>query len=128
MAQGNKEYGIVGCGQMGRNLARQALRKGMRVVGHVRSPDLKQLSTVGAVEYEAVSSRDMMRGRCFRSGDHIVKKTYMTPVEGENSRLRHYLARLHRKTFCYSKSEEMLRLSIKLLLHYLKYWSIPALS
>jgi IS1 family transposase len=60
--------------------------------------------------------------------DHIVKKTYMTRVEGENSRLRHYLARLHRKTFCYSKSEEMLRLSIKLLLHYLKYWSIPALS
>jgi IS1 family transposase len=26
----------------------------------------------------------------------------MTRVEGENSRLRHYLARLHRKTFCYS--------------------------
>lgn len=23
-------------------------------------------------------------------------------MEGENSRLRHYLARLHRKTFCYS--------------------------
>ncbi|WP_448272719.1 IS1 family transposase [Nostoc sp. DSM 114160] len=52
-------------------------------------------------------------------GDHIVKKTYMTRVEGENTRLRHYLARLHRKTLCYSKSEEMLRLSIKLLLHYL---------
>jgi len=30
--------------------------------------------------------------------DHIVKKTYMTRVEGENTRLRHYLARLHRKT------------------------------
>lgn len=60
--------------------------------------------------------------------DHIVKKTYMTRVEGENSRLRHYLARLHRQTFCYSKSQEMLRLSIKLLLHYLKFWSIPALS
>ncbi len=33
----------------------------------------------------------------------------MTPVEGENTRLRHYLARLHRKTLCYSKSVEMLR-------------------
>jgi IS1 family transposase len=52
-------------------------------------------------------------------GDHIVNKTYMTRVEGENTRLRHYLARLHRKTLCYSKSGEMLRLSIKLLLHYL---------
>lgn len=34
---------------------------------------------------------------------HIVKKTYITRVEGENTRLRHYLARLHRKTLCYSR-------------------------
>jgi IS1 family transposase/transposase-like protein len=58
-------------------------------------------------------------------GDQIVNKTYMTRVENENTRLRHYLARLHRKTLCYSKSEEMLRYSIQLLLHYLKYRSIP---
>ncbi len=38
-------------------------------------------------------------------GDQIVNKTYMTLLEGENTRLRHYLARLHRKTLCYSKSE-----------------------
>ena len=36
-------------------------------------------------------------------GDQIVSKTYMTRVEGENTRLRHYLARLHRKTLCYSR-------------------------
>ena len=61
---------------------------------------------------------------CFISNeDHIVSKTYMTRVEGENSRLRHYLARLHRKTFCYSKSEEMLKYSIRLVIHYLKYGS-----
>jgi IS1 family transposase len=30
---------------------------------------------------------------CFiDDGDHLVKKTYMTRVEGENTRLRHYLA------------------------------------
>ncbi|MBD2535934.1 IS1 family transposase [Nostoc flagelliforme FACHB-838] len=59
---------------------------------------------------------------CFISDeDHLVSKTYMTRVGGENSRLRHYLARLHRKTFCYSKSEEMLRHSIRLVIHYLKY-------
>ena len=58
---------------------------------------------------------------CFiDDGDHLVKKTYMTRVEAENTKLRHYLARLHRRTLCYSKSKEMLRLSIKLLLHYLK--------
>ncbi len=62
---------------------------------------------------------------CFISNeDHIVSKTYMTRVEAENSRFRHYLARLHRKTFCYSKSEEMLKLSIRLVIHYLKYGSV----
>ncbi len=51
-------------------------------------------------------------------GDQIVSKTYMTRVEGENTRLRHYLARLHRKTLCYSKSLDMLAHSIRLLIHY----------
>ncbi|MFN6571624.1 MAG: IS1 family transposase, partial [Dendronalium sp. ChiSLP03b] len=35
------------------------------------------------------------------------------------------LARLHRKTLCYSKSEVMLKYSIKLLLNYLKYQTVP---
>jgi IS1 family transposase len=52
----------------------------------------------------------------------------MTRVERENSRLRHYLARLHRKTFCYSKSKEILFLSIKLLIYYLKYRDISLIS
>ena len=79
--------------------------------------------------------------------DHLVSKTYMTravrklelnsscapsacgrQVEGENTRLRHYLARLHRKTLCYSKSLEMLRYSIRLLLHYLKFKTIVAIA
>jgi insertion element IS1 protein InsB len=47
-------------------------------------------------------------------GDQIISKTYMTRVEGENTRLRHYLARLKRKTLCYSKSSQMLEYSIKL--------------
>ena len=76
--------------------------------------------------------------------DQIVCKTYMTravrklelnsscapsaclpQVEGENTRLRHYLARLHRKTLCYSKSLKMLQHSIKLLIHYLKFSDVP---
>ena len=59
------------------------------------------------------------------AGDQIVSKTYMTRVEGENTRLRHYLARLHRKTLCYSKSVDMLKHSIRLLLHYLKFRDVP---
>jgi insertion element IS1 protein InsB len=58
-------------------------------------------------------------------GDQIVSKTYMTRVEGENTRLRHYLARLHRKTLCYSKSVDMLKHSIRLLIHYLKFGDVP---
>ena len=50
-------------------------------------------------------------------GDHIISKTYMTRVEGENTRLRHYLPRLHRKTLCYSKPADMLKHSIRLLFH-----------
>jgi IS1 family transposase len=59
--------------------------------------------------------------------EHIVKKTYMTQVEGENTRLRHYLARLHRKTLCYSKSVEMLNLSVRLVVYYLKHKTVPYL-
>lgn len=63
---------------------------------------------------------------CFIANeDHIVSKTYMTRVEGENTRLRHYLARLHRKTLCYSKSVEILGYSIRLLIHYLKFKEVP---
>jgi insertion element IS1 protein InsB len=61
-------------------------------------------------------------------GDHLVSKTAMTRVEGENCRLRHYLARLHRKTLCYSKSVEMLTLSVQLLIYYLKHHRIPVFT
>jgi insertion element IS1 protein InsB len=49
----------------------------------------------------------------------------MIRVEGENTRLRHYLARLKRKTLCYSKSEQMLKHSIRLLIHYLNFGDVP---
>ena len=60
--------------------------------------------------------------------DHIVSKTYMTRVEGENTRLRHYLSRLHRKTLCYSKSLLMLTISIRLVIYYLKHKTVPITS
>ena len=59
--------------------------------------------------------------------DHLICKTYMTRVEGENTRLRHYLARLHRKTLCYSKSLDMLKYSIRLLLHYLRFRTVETI-
>ena len=55
----------------------------------------------------------------------VLPKVLLTRVEGENTRLRHYLARLKRQTLCYSKSASMLRYSIRLLMHYLRYKTIP---
>lgn len=53
MAQGKKEYGVVGFDQMGGNLARQALRKGMRVVGHVHKKASLDLLEAGLVEIKS---------------------------------------------------------------------------
>ncbi len=55
----------------------------------------------------------------------VLPKTQMTRVEGENTRLRHYLARLHRATLCYSKSTQMLKYSVRLLMHYLRFKQVP---
>ncbi len=48
---------------------------------------------------------------------HYVTKKETALVESWNCRLRHYLARLKRRTLCYSKSKEMLRISILMLLN-----------
>ena len=48
---------------------------------------------------------------------HYASKTFTTQIESLNCRLRHYLARLHRKTLCYSKSKTLLEVSLKLLIH-----------
>ncbi|MCK5368078.1 MAG: IS1 family transposase, partial [Cyclobacteriaceae bacterium] len=47
---------------------------------------------------------------------HIQSKAETFTVEGYNSLFRHFLARLRRKTKCYTKSLEMLIISVKLLM------------
>ncbi len=49
---------------------------------------------------------------------HTKSKAETYTVEGYNSILRHFLARLRRKTKCYTKSFEMLKYSIILLMKY----------
>jgi len=58
-------------------------------------------------------------------GDQRVSKTYMTRVEGETTQRRHYLARLHCKTWCDAKAVEGLKHAIRGLLHYLKVGDVP---
>ncbi len=47
---------------------------------------------------------------------HIQSKAHTYTVEGYNSLFRHFLARMRRKSKCYSKSIEMLEYSVKLLI------------
>jgi insertion element IS1 protein InsB len=48
-------------------------------------------------------------------GDILLQtKAETYTVEGMNARIRHYLARFHRKTLCYSKSPQMVIASLKL--------------
>ena len=49
--------------------------------------------------------------------NHVISESETCLAESYNSVLRHYLARLQRKTKCYSKSLQMLELSIALFLH-----------
>jgi len=49
---------------------------------------------------------------------HIQSKAETFTVEGYNSLFRHFLARMRRKSKCYSKCVKMLELSILLLMHY----------
>ena len=47
---------------------------------------------------------------------HIQSKSQTFTVEGYNSLFQHFLARMRRKTKCYSKSQKMLEYSVKLLM------------
>jgi len=47
---------------------------------------------------------------------HVQSKAETFTVEGYNSRIRHYLARFKRKTKSYSKSDQMIEISLKLLM------------
>ena len=49
-------------------------------------------------------------------GKHIQSKAETYTIEGYNSLFRHFLARLRRKTKCYSKCVKMLEYSVKLLM------------
>ena len=55
MTEAKKEYGVIGLGRMGGNLTRQALEKGMRVVGFTRhgaAPDMIEAGLVEVRSYE----------------------------------------------------------------------------
>ena len=54
----------------------------------------------------------------------VLDKSQTFSVEGDNAELRHYLARLHRSTRCFSKSLEALRRTIDMFVH---FWNMRQL-
>lgn len=76
-----------------------------------------------------VFSMSLMGGRCTRCLSKSKTTLLIKPIwlvwKEKTQGLRHYLARLHRSSLCYSKSIELLKCSMRLLLHYLKYKTIP---
>ena len=56
MAEAKKEYGVVGLGRMGGNLARQTLEKGVRVVGFTRKGASADLVETELVEVRSFKS------------------------------------------------------------------------
>ena len=81
-----------------------------KLIDKIDENNLKIVCTDGNFSYEKELSIDA-------NITHVVSKSETCLVESYNSVLRYYLARLHRKTKCYSKSIQMLELSIALFLH-----------
>jgi 6-phosphogluconate dehydrogenase len=65
MTETKSEYGVIGLGRMGGNLARQALEKGTRVVGFTRHgapPDMIEAGLVEVRSYEDLKAQLTPRG------------------------------------------------------------------
>lgn len=69
----------------------------------------KTINTIFSDYYKAYES-------LVQNSQHIQSKAETYTVEGYNSLFRHFLARMRRKTKCYSKCNEMLEHSIRLLM------------
>ena len=81
-----------------------------KLIDKIGENNLKIVCTDGNFSYEEELSMNA-------DIKHVINKSETCLVESYNSVLRYYLARLHRKTKCYSKSIQMLELSIALFLH-----------
>ena len=64
--------------------------------------DLKHVCTDHYPAYRRIVPKDM----------HVETKSETAAIEGLNSRIRHYLARFRRKTFCYSKAVHMVKATL----------------
>jgi IS1 family transposase len=82
--------------------------------GRVLWEQIKHLSTI-------VYGTDLLKAyeNFTPNAKHCVGKIFTTQIKSLSCRLKHYLARLNRKTLCYSKAKTMLEVSLKLFIHQL---------
>ncbi|MDR2782125.1 MAG: hypothetical protein LBB21_06795 [Holosporaceae bacterium] len=78
--------------------------------GKIKKNDVGIVCTDGKPSYSEVLCED-------NDIKHVMTKSETCLVESYNSVLSYYLARLHLKTKCYSKSIKMLRTSVNMLIH-----------
>jgi insertion element IS1 protein InsB len=78
---------------------------GDRLFKDISKYKAKQYCTDGLLAYKIIIPEEK----------HVVGKAGTYTIEGLNNVIRHYLARFHRRTHCYSKSVEMMICSLNLL-------------
>lgn len=87
-------------------LGSRGFETGQKLYEAIDAPEIKKVATDYWKPYEAFVPKNI----------HTQSKAETYTVEGYNSIFRHFLARLRRKTKCYSKSTQMLRYSMSLLI------------
>lgn len=93
---------------LGFEIGNRGSRTGKRLFERIRSPFCQKYYTDYWKPYEKFLPPEK----------HIKSKAETQSIEGYNSLFRHYLARLHRKLACYSKSLEMLKISLNLVINF----------
>ena len=79
---------------------------GQQLWNAIRVVDIKKVATAHWNSYE----------KCVPRSLHVQSKAETFTVEGYNSLFRHFLARMRRKSKCYSKSLVMLKHSVTILM------------
>lgn len=79
---------------------------GIKLWDKIKNKEIRKIATDHWKAYETFIPKEK----------HVQSKAETYTVEGYNSLFRHFLARLRRRTKCYTKSLEMLKYSVLLLM------------
>ena len=77
----------------------------------------KLLNKISHIDAKLYATDNWHAYNLIDSSKHLVGKAHTYTVERTNRLIRHYLARFARKTYCYSKSLQMIKYSLLLFMH-----------